>query len=285
LTISVLTNGSEATMGGTVNQSPGEGKLLPFRAGQVVLITGGALGLGRAAARLLAPAGARLVLADRDAEGVHRAAAELGIGDRVLGLPVDVLDFNQVQRMVQTTVERFGQLNALVNTVGGSSGHGVRGGRSIEELDLADWDRTMDLNVKSVFYCCRAALPALRAAGGGRIVNTASVAGRSQSQLGGPQYAAAKAAVIGFTRQLAFQVAADNITVNAIAPGPSLSERVAAIWDQRPEETRQEVLGRIPLHRLGQVDELAAAVVFLLSDLAGYVTGQTIDVNGGLYMS
>src|SRR5262249_24254458 len=105
---------------------------------------------------------------------------------------------------------------------------------------------------------------------------------RSQSQLGGPQYAAAKAAVIGFTRQLAFQLADDNITVNAIAPAPSLSERVAAIWDQRTEEDREQVLARIPMHRLGTLDALPAAVI-LLSDLAGYVTGQTIDVNGGLY--
>lgn len=261
-----------------------ETRVLPMTPGKVILITGGALGLGRATARLLAPAGAKLVLADRDGEGARGAAAALNLGEDAIGLEVDVLDYDQVRRMIQTTVDRFGRLDALVNTVGGSSGHGVKGGRTIEELTLEDWDRTMDLNVKSVFHCCRAALPALRAAGGGRIVNTSSVAGRSQSQLGGPQYAAAKAAVIGFTRQLAFQVADDHITVNAIAPAPSLSERVSAIWDQRSEEDRQQVLARIPMRRLGELDELAAAVVFLLSDLAGYITGQTLDVNGGLYM-
>ncbi len=259
--------------------------MLPFTRGKVVLITGGALGLGRATAKYLAPAGARIVLADRDGAAAERAAAELGVGNDAIGLAVDVLDYEQVQRMIASTVERFGRLDALVNTVGGSSGHGVRGARTIEELDLADWDRTMDLNVKSVFYCCRAALPALRAAGGGRIVNTSSVAGRSQSQLGGPQYAAAKAAVIGFTRQLAFQVARDNITVNAVAPAPSLSERVAAIWDQRTEDDRRAVLARIPMGRLGELAELAAAVAFLLSDPSGYITGQTIDVNGGLFMN
>ncbi len=258
--------------------------MLPFTPGKVVLITGAALGLGRATARLLAPAGARLVLADRDGEGVRRAAEELGIGENAVGLAVDVLDWDQVQWMVQETVRRFGRLDALVNTVGGSSGHGVRGARTIEELSLEDWDRTFDLNVKSVFLCCRAAIPVLRAGGGGRIVNTASVAGRSQSQLGGPQYAAAKAAVIGFTRQLAFQLARDNITVNAVAPGPTLSERVRAIWGTRSEEERQAILARIPLGRLGEVDELAAAVVYFLSDLAGYTTGHTLDVNGGLYM-
>lgn len=259
--------------------------MLPFKQDKVILITGGALGLGRATAKYLAPAGARLVLADRDGEGAERAAAELGVGDRAIGIAVNVLNWDEVQGMIQRTVDTFGRLDGLVNTVGGSSGHGVKGARTIEELDLADWDRTMDLNVKSVFYCCRAAIPALRAAGGGRIVNTSSVAGRSQSQLGGPQYAAAKAAVIGFTRQLAFQLAPDNITVNAVAPAPSLSERVAAIWDQRSEESRQQVLARIPMGRLGELDELAAAVAFLLSDPAGYITGHTIDVNGGLYMS
>lgn len=259
--------------------------MLPFSEGKVILITGGALGMGRASAKLLAPAGARLVLADRDGEGARRAAEELGVGDRAVGMEVNVLDWEQVQRMIKDSVARFGKLDALVNTVGGSSGHGVKGARSIEDLDLADWDRTMDLNVKSVFYCCRAAIPYLRANGGGRIVNTSSVAGRSQSQLGGPQYAAAKAAVIGFTRQLAFQLAKDNITVNAVAPAPSLSERVTAIWDQRSDDYRREVLARIPMGRLGELEELAAAVCFLLSDSAGYITGQTIDVNGGLYMN
>lgn len=258
--------------------------MLPFTPGKVILITGAALGLGRATARLLAPAGARLVLADRDGEGARRAAAELGIGEDALGLTVDVLDWEQVQGMVAQTMERFGRLDGLVNTVGGSSGHGIKGARTIEELEIADWDRTFDLNVKSVFLCCRAAIPALRASGGGRIVNTSSVAGRSQSQLGGPQYAAAKAAVVGFTRQLAYQLAPDKITVNAVAPGPTLSERVSAIWDRRSEEARQEILARIPMRRLGQVDELAAAVCYFLSDLASYTTGHTLDVNGGLYM-
>lgn len=258
--------------------------MLPFSEGKVILITGGALGLGRATARLLAPAGARLVLADRDGAAARRAAAELGIGERAVGLDVNVLDWEQVQWMVRETVRVFGRLDGLVNTVGGSSGHGVQGARTIEELAIDDWDRTFALNVKSVFLCCRAAIPVLRAGGGGRIVNTSSVAGRSQSQLGGPQYAAAKAAVVGFTRQLAFQLARDNITVNAVAPGPSLSERVQAIWDQRSEESRQEVLARIPMRRLGEVDELAAAVCYFLSDLASYTTGHTLDVNGGLYM-
>jgi len=258
--------------------------MLPFTEGKVILITGGALGLGRATAKLLAPVGARLVLADRDGEGARRAAAELDVADRAVGLEVNVLDWIQVQGMVEETVRRFGRLDALVNTVGGSSGHGVRGARTIEELEIADWDRTMELNLKSVFLCCRAAIPALRANGGGRIVNTSSVAGRSQSQLGGPQYAAAKAGVVGFTRQLAFQLADDKITVNAVAPGPSLSERVTAIWDKRSEDSRQEVLSRIPMHRLGEVDELAAAVCYFLSDLATYTTGHTLDVNGGLFM-
>ncbi len=258
--------------------------MLPFTRGRVILITGAALGLGRATAKLLAPVGARLVLADRDGEGARRAAAELGIGEDAVGLEVNVLDWDQVRWMVQETVRRFGRLDGLVNTVGGSSGHGVRGARTIEELEIDDWDRTFELNVKSVFLCCRAAIPALRAAGGGRIVNTSSVAGRSQSQLGGPQYAAAKAAVVGFTRQLAFQLASDHITVNAVAPGPTLSERVSAIWDKRSEDARQEILSRIPMRRLGEVDELAAAVCYFLSDLASYTTGHTLDVNGGLYM-
>src|ERR1700686_1469553 len=104
--------------------------------------------MGRATAKYLAPAGARLVLADRDGAGAERAAAELGVGDRAIGIAVDVLDWDQVQGMIKRTIDTFGRLDGLVNTVGGSSGHGVKGARTIEELDLADWDRTMDLNVK-----------------------------------------------------------------------------------------------------------------------------------------
>lgn len=252
--------------------------------GKVFLITGAGLGLGRAAARFLVAAGARVMLVDRNGDAAAQAAAELGGETQARSMAVDVLDYAQVEKMVADTISTFGRLDGLINTVGGSSGHGVQGARYIEDLSLEDWDRTMDLNLKSVFYCCRVVVPVLKAQRSGRIVNTASVAGRSQSQLGGPQYAAAKAGVVGFTRQLAFQLAPLGITVNAVAPGPTLSERVTAIWSNRSEEYRREVLDRIPMGRLGEVDESAAAVAFLCSDLASYITGVTIDVNGGLYM-
>ncbi len=252
-------------------------------AGRVVLITGAAHGIGRAVARRLAGAGVRLALADLDAKGVRSVAAELG-QDRTLALQTDVTDWGQVEGMVGQTIQELGRLDGLVNAAGGMSGLGHPHRRTLEGLSIEEWDQAFALNVKSVFLCARAAVPALRAAGGGSIVSIASSAARNGGTTAGPAYVASKSAIIGLTRNLALMLAPDKIRVNAVAPGGTESERFLAVMAQRTPEQRERGRRNIPLGRNARPEEIAAAIVFLLSDESSYMTGTTIDVNGGMFV-
>jgi 3-oxoacyl-[acyl-carrier protein] reductase len=251
---------------------------------RVVLISGAAHGIGRAVARQLAADGIRVALADLDVEGARRAAAELGPPERYLPVEVDVTDSASVERMVAAVVEQFGRLDGLVNAAGGMSGLGHPHRRTLEELPLEEWDQAFALNVRSVFLCARAAVPAMRAAGGGAIVSIASSAARNGSTTAGPAYVASKAAIIGLTRNLGLLLAPDKIRANAVAPGGTESERFLAVMAQRPPEQRERSARSIPLGRNARPEEIAAAIVFLLSDGASYITGTTIDVNGGVFV-
>ncbi|HEY3079178.1 MAG TPA: SDR family oxidoreductase [Chloroflexota bacterium] len=249
---------------------------------RVVLITGAAHGIGRALARLLVPS-ARLALVDLEGDAVSALAAELGGQARALPLQVDVTDRPQVEGMVARTLGAFGRLDALVNCAGGMSGLAHPHRRALETLSPEEWDATFALNVKSVFLCAGAAAPALRAAGGGRIVSVASSAARMGSTTAGPAYVASKAAVIGLTRCLANLLAPEGILVNAVAPGATESERFLAAMAERTPEERARSASRVPLGRHARPEEVAATIAFLLSDGAGYITGATIDVNGGVF--
>jgi NAD(P)-dependent dehydrogenase (short-subunit alcohol dehydrogenase family) len=250
---------------------------------RVILITGAAHGIGRATARKLAAAGARLGLGDIDVGAASSLAAELGGPRQAVAFELDVTRWERVQSTVQAQLDTFGTLSDLVNCAGGFSGLAHPHRRSIETLPLEEWDAAFDLNVKSVFLCSRASIPHIRAAGGGCIVSVSSSAARQGSMQAGPQYVASKAAIIGLTRQMANCFAADHIRVNAIAPGGTESERfVAAMADRTPRQIEQ-ALSRIPLHRHGQPDDMAAAIQFLLSEEASYITGCTLDVNGGIW--
>ncbi len=242
----------------------------PGLEGKRVLITGASRGIGAAAARLFAEAGAKLALHYR------RQPAEAGeIEDAVL-LQADFADRAAPARVVEAAARSLGGLDVLIN----NAGH-MLGRTPLAEMDDAALDRVFDLNARSVVAASRAALPALRASGGS-IINVTSISARTGGSSGSALYSASKAFVSTFTRALASELAADGIRVNAVSPGTIMTEfHEIYSTPEKLEGTRQ----RIPLQRLGNGDDCAGAFLFLASErLGGYVTGQVIEVNGGQLM-
>jgi 3-oxoacyl-[acyl-carrier protein] reductase len=246
---------------------------------RAAIITGAANGIGFDVCRRFVGLGWQVAMLDRDEDSLARAARELGGPAVVRTCVVDVTSADAVAKTVREAHEAFGELGVLVNAAGGSSP-----ARPVEEITDAAWKAALDLNLNGVFHTTRAAAPYMRARGWGRIVNLSSVAGRSRSLFGGPDYAAAKAAVIGFTRQCAYDLGQYGVTVNVVAPGVTLSERVKARWEGMPDERRNSIEKLIPVGRPGRVEEVGCAVAFLCSDDASYINGATLDVNGGLHI-
>lgn len=244
--------------------------------GKVAVITGAARGIGRAIALAYAREGAAVVAADVDGPAVETLAGELGAAGAV-GVPVaaDVTVAGQVRDLFAAAA-RFGHLDVLVNNAGG--GVAAR----FVEIAEADWDAMFARNVKSAFLCCQAALRLMLPRGSGKIINIASVAGRSLSPTAGPHYAAAKAGLIGLTRNLAQEMGPHGIQVNAICPGIVGTERIL----RRLEGTGRmaAAVASIPLGRLGRPEDVAGGAVFLASHLSDYMTGAMLDMNGGLLM-
>ena len=239
--------------------------------GKIAVVTAGARGIGRAAALLLARWGACVTAVDLDAETLAGVSAEAtAAGGKFESLTADVCDEAAVTALFAGVAERQGRVDILVNAVGGGKP------AALDEISGAEWDRMFSFNVKSSFFCARAA--ARRMPAGGRIVNVASLAGVASSVLQGAHYSSAKAAVIGLTRHLARELGPRGITVNAIAPGTTLTERIRA---QMTPEKHETLIQRIPLRRLATPEDQAGVILFLASSLSAYVTGVTIDVNGG----
>jgi NAD(P)-dependent dehydrogenase (short-subunit alcohol dehydrogenase family) len=239
--------------------------------GKVAVVTAAGRGIGRATALLLSEWGATLLLVDRDAEACRAVRDEILSGSGAAEAhEVDVCDEARVTEFFADVAARLGRIDILVSAVGGGKP------AVLEEISAADWTRMLDFNVTSCFLCAREA--ARHMPDGGRIVNVASLAGVSTSQLQGAHYTTAKAAVIGLTRHLARELGPRGITVNAIAPGATLTERIRA--QMRPERER-ELAARVPLGRLATPEDQAGAILFLASSLSAYVTGVTIDVSGG----
>ena len=249
--------------------------------GKVAIVTGSSDGIGKAAALIFAGEGGQVVL---NARGVDRLEATrsalLAVGKPPLVVAGTVSDPAVVERLTGETLQKFGRIDILVNNAGGGTNL-----RFLEEVTEEDWDQTVDSNLKSAFLCCKAVAPAMKRQRYGHIVNVSSIAGRNVSRLSGPQYSSAKAGLLGLTRHLAQDLGPFGITVNAVAPGPTLVDRVAKKWAVRPEQDRARILAAIPLGRLAQPEDVAAVIAFLASDDAAYVTGVTIDVNGGSFMS
>lgn len=243
--------------------------------GRVALVTGGSRGIGRAIALALGRAGAATVLGFRErAADAAAVAAELRqAGVRAAAVQANVADPEQAGRLVQEAVDRFGRLDILVNNAG------VPLYKLLMDTTPAEWDHMMAVHLRGAYNCSRAALPHMLAAGGGRIVNISSVWG----QIGAANevaYSTAKAGLIGFTRALARELAMSGITVNAVAPGAVATEMIGAL-DAAESAALAE---SIPAGRIGRPEEVAAAVLYLCSDQAAYVTGQVLSPNGGLHM-
>jgi NAD(P)-dependent dehydrogenase (short-subunit alcohol dehydrogenase family) len=247
--------------------------------GRVALVTGSGQGIGLATAMALAGQGAELAIVDFDAARAESAAARVRKhGEkRVLALQADVTDEGQVTQLVERCVGELGRLDILVNNVGGSGGSAI----PLENMPLEVWDRVLNFNIRSAFLCTRAAIPHLKRQGG-RVILLSSMAGTSRSVIGGVVYATAKAALLGFTRQLAQELGPAGITVNAVAPGIVLTDRIEKAFAAHPTANLAQVLERIPVGRHGRAEDIAAAITYLCSDEASFVTGVTLEVNGGI---
>jgi 3-oxoacyl-[acyl-carrier protein] reductase len=244
---------------------------------KTALVTGAGAGIGAEVARRLADAGARLLLIDKDTTALNSIRRRIG-DHRAACLPIDVTDISAVSDAIQglSDAERP---DILVNAVGGDA----------NSIPFADLDETyletsVRHNLTSAFTMIRLCAPAMRQRRWGRIVNFASIAGRTYSYFSNAAYVAAKAAVIGLTKQTAYELAPDGVCVNAVAHGPIATDRIQAAWAKHGSERRRNITERIPIGRLGTVDEAAAIVIHLCSQEAGYTTGTVIDVNGGLFI-
>ncbi|HCU37179.1 MAG TPA: hypothetical protein DGT21_17590 [Armatimonadetes bacterium] len=242
--------------------------------GRVALITGAARGIGRAIALALARDGADVAVADTDLGGAQETVGLVSRG-RALALAADVSSEESVTSLYSTVLAEFGGLDILVNNAG------IFKVTDPLQVTAAEWDSVMAVNARGTFLMCREALRQMMPVGRGTIINVASTAGKSGgSVMAGVHYAASKAAVICLTKSLATYAAPSHIRVNAVAPGPTTTEMTAA-WGA---ETNARIAGQIPLGRYGDPREIAEVVAFLASDRAGFITGEVVDVNGGLIM-
>ena len=249
---------------------------------RVAIITGGGSGIGRAVACLMAAEGGKLALVDLDAGAMSPVSQTIeAAGGTVASIAADVLDEGAVERMVQTVLSRFGRVDILVNGVGGSTII-KRSGAPVEELTLAEWERVLAFNLRGTFLCTHAVIPQMKRQGSGRIVNLSSVAARGDSPRSGAAYAAAKAGIRALTRKLAIELGPYGISCNAVAPSMTLSERIERrLWRQRTPEEQKAIVEAVPLNRVSTPEDQAKVILFLASDDAAFVSGQTIEVTGG----
>jgi len=254
-------------------------------ANKVAVVTGGGRGMGRGISLTLAEEGAKVVIVDKDIVAAKTVAEEItNKGSGSISIKTDVSKSEDVQNMVNATLKEFGEIDILVNNAG------IISLVSVVELNERDWDNTMQVNAKGVFLCSQAVARQMIKQRSGKIINTSSLCGK----VGYPllaHYCASKFAIIGFTQALALELAQYNITVNAICPGTIETDMLKREyeWESKRtgasiQELRENSISNIPLGRIGMPNDVARVVLFLASSDADYLTGQTINVNGGLSM-
>jgi 3-oxoacyl-[acyl-carrier protein] reductase len=242
--------------------------------GQVAIVTGGGRGIGRAIAEGLAQRGCHIVVADINPDEAREVAAVLASpGVKAMGITLDVSNSEEVKKVFENIRKEFNRIDILVNNAG------ITKDSLLLRMKEEDWDSVMDINLKSVFLCSKEAIKDMSQQRYGRIVNISSVAA-FMGNPGQANYGASKAGIVGLTKTLAKEYASRGITANAVAPGFIQT----AMTDVLPEKMKEEVKKQVPLGRFGTVKDVAGAVIFLASPDSGYITGQVIHVNGGMYM-
>ena len=242
---------------------------------KVAVVTGASQGIGRETALALAEAGAKVVVGARNEEKLAALAQEIaGKGGEAFAVKLDVADPEQTKAAFKTILEKYGKVDILVNNAAIT-----RDGLAMR-MKAEDWDAVLRTNLTGAHLCIQQVLPGMMKARAGRIINIASVVAR-MSNAGQANYVAAKAGLIGLTKALAIEIASRNITVNAVAPGFIETP----MTDVLPDKVKEELKVRIPLGRMGSARDVAAAILFLASDEACYITGHVLDVNGGMYLA
>ena len=242
---------------------------------KVAIVTGAGRGIGKAIAIALAREGANIIAIDVDIQTAEKVAKEIKSLDRqAWAIRVDVSDSKEVNRMAQSVLKKFKRVDILVNNAA------IIKRGSIEDLTEEDWDRVMDVNLKGAFNCAKAVVGTMKKQRYGKIVNISSIAGKIGDLASAPCYGASKAGMTCLAKSLARELASYNINVNVVAPH-AIETDMSKEWS---EEKRKSIIADIPLGRLGEPEDVAEAVVFLVSDKAKFITGEVLDVNGGCLM-
>ena len=248
--------------------------------GKVALITGAGAGIGRATATIIGREGGSVVAVDVQQAALDRLTADLAGGGKSLAVACDALDAAAAEGAVRRALDAFGRIDILVNAVGGSTII-PRPAAALDEMTLEEWQTLLHFNLTGTFLFTHAVVPAMKRQKSGKIVNISSIAGRGFSQSSSSAYATAKGGIIALTRKLAFELGPHGITVNAIAPSLTLSERIRPHWERRSAEGQAAELKRTPLGRVATPEDQARVICFLASSDADFVNGVTIDVTGG----
>lgn len=242
--------------------------------GKVALVTGGSRGIGKAIAKAFISEGATVAFSGTSTATIAKASSELGPHGLHHGFIADLSQIQAGTQLVDAVLEHFGKIDVLVNNAG------VVSRMSEWELTPQEWDRVHDVNLRSTFFVARDCAAAMKRNGGGAILNVSSIAGQHGGVAGSPAYASSKAAVIGLTRSLARRLAPYHIRVNCLAPA-DIETDMTSNW---PPELRDKLNALTPMNRFGSAEEVTGAAVFLVSDEASFITGQTLSINGGAYM-